>query len=94
MPPGTVCDVPKFRALPWLLLLDVALVTTRYLRQIQEEDRARVLDIALRSKGLPHKVTPQERADLMRVARTVDWRGAAAEFAPRGTRRVVRGKKK
>lgn len=86
--------MPKFRALPWLLLLDVALVTTRYLRQIQEEDRARVLDIALRSKGLPHKVTPQEREDLRRVARTVDWRGAASELAPRGTRRVVRGRKK
>ena len=86
--------MPKFRALPWLLLLDVVLVTTRYLRQIQEEDRARVLDIALRSKGLPHKVTPQEREDLMRVARTVDWRGAASELAPRGTRRVVRGRKK
>lgn len=86
--------MPKFRALPWLLLLDVVLVTTRYLRQIQEEDRARVLDIALRSKGLPYKVTPQEREDLMRVARTVDWRGAASELAPRGTRRVVRGRKK
>ena len=86
--------MPKFRALPWLLLLDVVLVTTRYLRQIQEEDRARVLDIALRSKGLPHKVTPQEREELMRVARTVDWRGAASELAPRGTRRVVRGRKK
>ena len=86
--------VPKFRALPWLLLLDLALVTTRYLRQIEEQDRARVLDIATRSKGLPHKVTREERADLMRVARTVDWRGAASEFAPRGTRRVVRGRKK
>jgi len=91
---GTVPGVLKFRALPWLLLLDVALVTTRYLRQIAEEDRARVIDIALRSKGLPHKVTAQERDDLMRVARTIDWRGAAAEMAPRGTRRVVRGRKK
>ena len=84
----------KFRPLPWLLLLDVALVTARYLAQIHEQDRARVLDIALRSKGLPHRVTPEERADLMRVARTIDWRGAAAELAPRGTRRVVRGRRK
>ena len=86
--------MPKFRALPWLLLLDAVLVTTRYLSRIAEEDRARVIDIAVRSKGLPHKVSAQERDDLMRVARTIDWRGAASEFAPRGTKRVVRGKKK
>ena len=84
----------KFRALPWLMLLDVALVTTRYLRRIDEADRARVIDIATRSHGLPNKVTREEREDLMRVAKTIDWRGAAAEFAPRGTRRVVRGHKK
>lgn len=86
--------MPKFRPLPWLLLLDVALVTTRYLRQIEEQDRARVLEIARRTKGLPYRVTAQERDELMRVARTIDWRGAAAEMAPRGTRRVVRGRRK
>ena len=82
-----------FRPLPWLLLLDVARVTAKYLHQIHEDDRERVLDIARRSKGIPARVTREERADLMRVARSIDWRGAAAEFAPRGTRRVVRGRK-
>ena len=83
-----------FRPLPWLLLLDVAAATGRALHDVDPVDRARALEIAKRTKGLPHHVTPEERADLSRIARTIDVRKLAAQFAPRGTRRFVRGAKK
>ena len=86
--------MPTFRAVPWMMVLEVARVAGKALRDIDPADKARAADIARRTKGLPHHVTPQERADLMRIARSIDVRKLAGDLAPRGTRRIIRGRGK
>lgn len=84
--------MPKFRAVPWMMVLEVAMVAGKALRDIDPADKARAAEIARRTRGLPHHVTPQERIDLMRIARSIDVRKLAADIAPRGTRRIIRGR--
>ena len=80
MPPSSLL---RFRALPWLALLEVARTTKAHLDEnLSEKDRRRVAAIAKRTKGDVRKLTEREKAELKRIARDLYVARLAREVGP------------
>lgn len=88
MPPLT-----RFRALPWLALIDVARTTKAHLDEhLSEKDRKRVAAIARRTKGDVRKLTEREKADLKRIGRDLNVALLARNLVPAAGR--MRGRRR
>ena len=55
-------------------------------RGLPAEDRARLNELARRSRGRPHALTRDERAEFRRIAAGLDFPGMARELMPLGRR--------
>jgi len=88
MPP-----LSRFRALPWLALIDVARTTKSHLDvHLSASDRKRVARIASKTKGDVRKLSERDKADLKRIARELNLAMLARDLVPsagrlRGARR-------
>ena len=83
--PGTVSGAMRIgkRAVPigWALLVFEALVVARrHWGNLKPRSRARVREIAAKSRGNPTKLTAHERRELVRIAREVDLRTLARDM--------------
>ncbi len=80
MPPTSLL---RFRALPWLALLEVARTTKSPLDEhLSESDRKRVVSIAKRTKGDVRQLTEREKAELKRIARDLNVARLARDVGP------------
>jgi hypothetical protein len=71
------------RAVPigWtLLVFEALLVARRHWGNLKPRSRARVGELAAKSKGNPTKLTAHERRELVRIAREVDLRTLARDL--------------
>jgi hypothetical protein len=81
---GALTRFSRLRALPWLLLFEVARgVHAHVMETLSPADRRRVAQILRTSKGNPAHVTDRERADLKRIAGKLDLRALALNLGPR-----------
>ena len=62
----------RFRAVPWLLVLAAIQVLYDHWQRLEQTDRARVTRILRDSRGLPHRMSPKERSELVDIARRFD----------------------
>jgi hypothetical protein len=74
------------RRVPWMLAFEAAMVMRHHWRQLPPHDRARLAELARRSGGRWGRLTPGERADFRRIARSVDLLGLGRELMPFGRR--------
>jgi len=74
----------SFRAkpIPWLLLLQAALMIDRRRRALSRDERSRLAHLLGRSKGLPGKLSEAERAELKVIAAKLDLVGMGRELLP------------
>ncbi len=91
--PATIANVPgplksplslSFRSkpIPWLLLLQAALMIDRRRRSLSREERSRLAHLLGRSKGLPNRLTEAERAELKVIAAKLDLVGMGRDLLP------------
>jgi hypothetical protein len=74
----------RLRAIPWLLLFEVARsVHSHVMDTLSPAERRRVSQILRNSKGNPTNVTPREREELRRLAGKLDLRRFGQDVAPR-----------
>ncbi len=88
--------MPAVRALPWARILAVAQVVSRRVSEdIPSRDRRRLTELVRKSKGNPKLLTADERRELLRILRQVDYaklgRDVAATAATAGL--LGRGKR-
>ena len=67
-----VLGVPRFRLVPWLLVLAALRVLWEHWSRVEERDRKRAASIVGKSRGMPHKMSQKERRELVDIARRVD----------------------
>jgi hypothetical protein len=72
------------RKVPWILVFEAAMLMRNRWRQLPPDDRARLADLARRSKGNPLNLTRPERAEFRRIAMGLDLFGLARELTPMG----------
>jgi hypothetical protein len=88
---GALTRFTRLRAVPWLLLFEIARgVHSHIMDTLTPAERRRVTQILRKSKGNPANVTPREREELRRLAGKVDLRRLGQDLAPR----VLRGRKR
>jgi hypothetical protein len=74
----------RLRAIPWLLLFEVARgVHSHVMDTLSPAERRRVTQILRKSHGNPANVTPREREELRRLAAKLDLAGLGRDLAPR-----------
>ncbi len=70
------------RAIPWARVFAVArIVVERVGSDVPAKDRKRVAALLKASKGDPRKLTANERRELLRILRQVDYRKLGREVA-------------
>jgi hypothetical protein len=74
----------RVRAVPWLLVFEVARgVRSHVLDTLSPAERRRVGEILRKSRGNPTRITPREREELKRLAGKLDLRRLGQDLAPR-----------
>lgn len=69
------------RALPWALVLQLAMAAREHWGALPPRDRDRLREIVRRTKGRPQALTPSDRAELREIARSADLPGLAHRIA-------------
>jgi hypothetical protein len=74
--------MPGRKAVPWMLLLDAALVARSHWTRLDDRDRRELARILRKSHGLPHNLTSRERSELLRIVRLLDPITAGRKLMP------------
>jgi hypothetical protein len=73
--------LPK-KLVPWMLLLEAAMVLRTHWGYLDAHDRRRLSDIVKKSQGNPRNITSQDRSDLARIVRRLDLITAGRKLMP------------
>jgi len=71
----------RVKDLPWVLLLQAAVVIGKRWRALSERDRARLTRLVRESQGRPARLSAKERLELRRLAGKLDIKRMARELA-------------
>ena len=71
----------RVKDLPWVLLLQAAVVIGKRWRALSEGDRARLTRLVRESQGRPARLSAKERLELRRLAGKLDIKRMARELA-------------
>lgn len=82
--PGSV------KAIPWALLLEVAMIFRDRWMQLNPHDRAELSDIVKKSKGRPGNLTPHERQRLGVLVRKLEPAAVGRDLLPHARRFALR----
>jgi hypothetical protein len=74
--------LPGRKAVPWMLLIDAAMVARSHWSQLDDRDRAELTRIVRKSHGLPNHLTARERSELLRLVRLLDPLTAGRKLLP------------
>jgi hypothetical protein len=74
----------RIKALPWLLLMELAWTLSQYWVRLPKNDRAELVRLLKKSKGLPHNLTGRELMELRRIVTALDLKSAARQMSPMG----------
>jgi hypothetical protein len=80
----------RLRALPWLLLYELATVAHAQWQDLPPADRDKLTRLAVKSRGLPTNLTARERAEVKRILRRVDLQHVARQVLPKAIARRAR----
>lgn len=70
------------KAVPWMTLMQGAVVVGRRWAALSEKERARLSELLRRSRGRFANLSAKERLELSRLARKLDVKGMGRELAP------------
>ncbi len=76
---------PRFKAVPWLLVLAAIRVLYEHWQRVEERDRRRAADILKRTRGMPHKMSQRERRDIVDIAKRLDHYALGRDLANAAT---------
>jgi hypothetical protein len=74
--------LPGYKAVPWLLLLEAAMVLRAHWALLDDNDRRELARIVKKSHGNPRTLTKKERSELARIMRRLDLVTAGRKLMP------------
>lgn len=78
--------VTKVKALPWIVLVESAVLVREHWLHLTPNERKRVTLLLKKSGGRPQSLTPREREELKRLGRKLDPAGLGRKLMPLGAR--------
>jgi hypothetical protein len=74
--------LPGRKAIPWMLMLEAAMVMRSHWSRLDDRDRRELARIVKKSHGLPNNLSKNERSELVRIVRHLDLITAGRELMP------------
>lgn len=74
--------LPGRKAIPWMLVLEAAMVLRSHWGLLDERDRGELARIVKKSHGNPRNLTKNERSELLRIMRRLDLVTAGRKLMP------------
>jgi hypothetical protein len=74
--------LPGRKAVPWMLLLEGAMVLRSHWGRLDDRDRRELSRIVRKSHGNPRNLTKPERSELARIMRRLDLLTAGRKLMP------------
>lgn len=74
--------MPGRKAVPWLLVLEAAMIARDHWGRLDSRDRAELSRIVRKSKGRPNNLSDRERSELLRLVRLLDPLTAGRKLMP------------
>lgn len=75
--------MPKFKALPWLVVLDAVLAARDHWHQLTPAERARLQRLVVASRGRRGNLTRREQDELRALARKLELVRLGRDLVPR-----------
>ncbi|HEU0317968.1 MAG TPA: hypothetical protein VFR49_11605 [Solirubrobacteraceae bacterium] len=73
----------RLRALPWMLLYELATVAHAQWQELPAADRDKLTRLAVKSRGLPTNLTARERAEVKRILGRIDLQHVVRQVVPK-----------
>ena len=83
----------RVRAMPWLMVFELAVTLRKHWRRLEPADRNRLAELVRKSQGRPNRLTAEERADMRRLVALLEPGQIARSVVPIG-RRAMRGRRR
>jgi hypothetical protein len=64
--------LPGRKAIPWMLVLDAAMIARDHWGRLPDRDRSELRRIVAKSRGRPSNLTDRERRELWRLVRALE----------------------
>jgi hypothetical protein len=74
--------LPGRKAVPWMMLLEAAMVMRTHWSRLDDHDRRELSRIVKKSHGRPDRLTKNDRAELARLVRRLDLITAGRKMLP------------
>ncbi|HEU4977240.1 MAG TPA: hypothetical protein VFT50_19285 [Baekduia sp.] len=74
--------LPGRKAVPWMLVLEAAMVARDHWGRLDGRDRSELARIVRKSKGRPNNLSANERSELLRLVRLLDPLTAGRKLLP------------
>ena len=87
-----MASLMRVRAMPWLMVFELAMTLRKHWRRLEPADRARLAELMRKSQGRPNRLTATERADVRRLVAKLEPGQIARSVVPIG-RRAAKGRR-
>ncbi len=87
-----MASLMRVRAMPWLMVFELAVTLRRHWRRLEPADRNRLAELVRKSQGRPNRLTAEERADMRRLVAKLEPGQIARSVVPIG-RRAMKGRR-
>ena len=84
----------RVRTMPWLMVLELAVMLRRHWKLLEPRDRARLAELVRRSQGRPNRLTADERAEVRRLVAKLEPGVIARNMVPLGRRAALRRRRR
>ncbi|HET6508188.1 MAG TPA: hypothetical protein VFG42_15460 [Baekduia sp.] len=74
--------IPGGKAVPWMLMLQSAMILREHWTRLDEHDRHELSRIVRKSHGNPGNLSKRERGELLRIVRRLDLVTAGRKLMP------------
>jgi hypothetical protein len=82
--------ISRVRAMPWVMVLQLAMTLRRHWKYLTPGERGRLASLIKKSQGSPAKLTPMERAEVRMLVRKLEPLAIARSVVPIGRRAAGR----
>ena len=86
--------ITRVRALPWSIVLQLAMTARKHWKRLAPADRARLTELLRKSQGLPNRLTEKERDEVRALVAKLEPAAFARSIVPIGRRAVMRGRRR
>jgi hypothetical protein len=86
-------SITRVRAMPWVMVFELAITLRKHWRRLEPKERARLTELIKKSQGRPGNLSASERKDVRKLVAKLEPGSIARSVMPIG-RRAAKSRKR